>query len=103
MFFLLKGIPPRATFDKEMSDEENKALKLHFDYWRKLAVARINVFFSPVADASGSWGMAIVEVSSEQEAADIRDNDPIILAQIGFRVFIYPLSFPIMRNSAKHN
>ncbi len=95
--FLLKGLPPRTSFDKDMSPGERIAVNLHFGYWRQLADIGITVIFSTVTDISGSWGLAIVEVENEDEANRIRDADPIIQADIGFEISVYPLPFPIMR------
>lgn len=97
--FLLKGLPPRPSFNKDMSDSERNAVNLHFEYWRRLADMGINVVFSPVTDSSGSWGLAVIEVENAEEANNIRNADPIIQARIGFQIFVYPLPFPIMRKS----
>jgi len=41
------------------------------------------LIFAPVADPVRSWGLAIVRAETEAELAELRANDPALLAGIG--------------------
>jgi uncharacterized protein YciI len=81
-FFLYKLIPPRPTFDADMSDGEAAVMGQHVDYWKKLTERGTAVVFGPVGDPAGVWGLAVIEVEDEGEARDLGLNDPAVTSGV---------------------
>lgn len=54
----------------------------HIDYWTMLTDVGTSLLFGPVLDPKGAFGMAIMEVASEEEADEIVQKDPVIAAGI---------------------
>lgn len=54
----------------------------HIDYWTMLTDVGTSLLFGPVLDPKGAFGMAIMEVASEEEADGIVQKDPVIAAGI---------------------
>lgn len=50
----------------------------HIDYWTMLTDTGSSLLFGPVLDPKGAFGMAIIEVSSEEEANELAQKDPVI-------------------------
>ena len=50
----------------------------HIDYWTMLTDAGSSLLFGPVLDPKGAFGMAIIEVSSEEEAHEVAQKNPVI-------------------------
>lgn len=90
-YFLLKLNPPRPTFALDMSPAEQKIMQEHFAYWAGLSSKGIAVVYGPVADPAGGWGVAIVSVNADDEAAVIDANDPAIKSGLGFRYDRFPM------------
>jgi hypothetical protein len=44
-----------------MNDPESAVRREHVGYWQRLLEVGAALVFGPVRDASGSWGLAIVE------------------------------------------
>jgi hypothetical protein len=66
-------------------------MRVHSVYWRgKLAEGKA-ITFGPVADLAGSWGVGLLRVSGAQEAQSLTENDPVLLADEGFRFEIFPM------------
>jgi hypothetical protein len=55
-YFVYKLIPPRPTFDADMSDDEAAIMGEHAGYWQNLIDAGHVVVFGPVSDPSGFGG-----------------------------------------------
>ena len=53
-------------------------MEKHISYWKQLAERRIALFFGPVLDPKGVYGLAIVEVQEETLVNNIAINDPAI-------------------------
>ena len=66
---MFRLIAPRPTFAVDMTDEEREIMGRHAAYWRPYLDSRQMVVFGPVLDASGSWGLGVVEVDDEDEDA----------------------------------
>ena len=47
--------------------------------------------FGPVMDPDGPYGMGIIEGADDSEVRRRTDTDPVIKADIGFRVEIAPM------------
>ena len=80
--YIYKLIPPRPSFNLDMTDEEKKVMGLHIGYFRNLFEEKKVIAYGPVLDPSGVYGMAILEVTSEIEATEIAKNDPSVVEKI---------------------
>jgi uncharacterized protein len=74
-YFVYKLIPPRPTFDEDMS-EAAETMGQHFGYWQGVIDRGQVVVYGPVSDPSGVWGLAVLEVESEDEARALATADP---------------------------
>ena len=90
-YFLLKLIAPRPTFATDMTAEEAQIMANHADYLKKYLDEGIVIVMGPVLDPAGSYGVAIMEVTLEDEIRAIIAKDPTILSGRGFRYEIYPM------------
>jgi uncharacterized protein YciI len=82
MHFFFRLIPPRPTYHLDMSETERTIMLQHIDYWTMLTDEGSSLLFGPVLDPKGAFGMAIIEVSSEEEANQLAQKDPVIAAGI---------------------
>jgi uncharacterized protein len=96
-YFLYKLISPRPTFPQDITQEEQKIMASHVDYWKQLAERRTTLIFGPVLDPKGVYGLAIVEAQEETLVENIGYNDPAIKASMGFRFEIYPFIDAVLR------
>jgi len=90
-YFLLKLIAPRPTFATDMTAEEMQIMQDHATYLKRYMDQGTVIVMGPVQDPKASYGVAILEVSSEDEAKSIIAKDPTILSGRGFRYEIYPM------------
>lgn len=97
-YFHLRLVPPRPTFPHDGSEKEMEAMDRHASYWREKAAERTAIAVGPVFDAEGAWGMAVVEVDNEAAARAVADNDPVILADLGFHFRVSPMPSLILRS-----
>jgi uncharacterized protein YciI len=95
-YFLLKSRAYRQTFHLDMTDEERAIMQQHIAYWKDKTEKGICVVFGPVMEPSGNWGLGIVEVDNEEEAARLIDQDP---AKIGglMAYEIFPMKIGMIR------
>jgi uncharacterized protein YciI len=96
-YFLLKLIAPRPTFPADMTEAEQRVMQEHGAYLKAYVDKGAVIVMGPVLDPKGSWGVAIVEVDSEDEVGAITGKDPTILSGLGFRYEIYPMLRVIVR------
>ncbi|MGO9337676.1 MAG: SRPBCC domain-containing protein [Terracidiphilus sp.] len=90
-YFLFRLIPPRRSFLYDATAEELTLMGVHGVYWRgKLAEGKV-IAIGPVADPSGSWGVGILRTANPQEAQSLTDSDPVMLADKGFRIEVFPM------------
>lgn len=94
-YYLYKLIPPRPTFAADMTETEQAVMAEHVAYWTRQRDRGFAVGFGPVADPAGSWGVAIVEAESEQQAQQLRTHDPAVRA--GMTTQIYPMPNAVVR------
>jgi uncharacterized protein YciI len=80
--WFIRLIPPRPTFDKDMSEAETNQMKLHYVYWKDLFDKGVCVFGGPVLDPKGVYGVLAVRAASEDEAQAIAAGDPSVKAGI---------------------
>ena len=88
VYFVLKLIPPRPTFQKDMTHEERAIMIQHVAYWDVLMEKGFVIAFGPVIDPSGTYGLGIVEVDNEEQVKEFIIHDPA--TQIG-HYEIYPM------------
>jgi uncharacterized protein len=80
--FLYKLIPPRPTFDRDMSEAEAAIMGQHVSFWQEQIERGTAIVFGPVADPAGAWGLAVVDADSEQDVRALGLADPAITAQL---------------------
>ena len=81
--FVFRLISPRPTFAFDMSDDEREIMGQHAAYWQPLIDAGRMVFFGPVLDDAGAWGLGIVEAEDEEEIRAFAAGDPVVTTGIG--------------------
>ena len=96
-YFLLKLIAPRPTFATDMTETEKQVMQEHSAYLQGYVDRGTVIVMGPVLNPEGPWGVAVVEVSSEDEIRSIIEKDPTILSGLGFRYRIYPMLRAIIR------
>ncbi|HEX7324777.1 MAG TPA: YciI family protein [Rhodanobacteraceae bacterium] len=89
--FFCKLIPPRPTFDRDLSGDEAKLMHAHAAYWRGWMGKGKVVAFGPIADPAGAFGVAILEVAGEREVQQLTSDDPVIRSGRGFRWELHPM------------
>ena len=57
----------------------------HIAYWTDRAAEGIAIVFGPVADPSGGWGVAVVDVTDDDHLRTLITNDPAVISNIGMR------------------
>jgi uncharacterized protein YciI len=80
--WFIRLIPPRPTFDKDMTGAEEKLMDQHFLYWKDLFEKGVCVFGGPVLDPKGVYGVLVITAASEDEARAIADDDPSVKAGV---------------------
>jgi uncharacterized protein len=96
-YFFCKLIPPRPTFQQDMTESEKALMLQHVAYWTALAEKGIAVAFGPVADPAGGYGIGIVELDDDADVRDLEKNDPTIESGLGFRYEILPMPRAVVR------
>jgi uncharacterized protein YciI len=80
--FVFRLIAPRPTFALDMTDEEREIMGRHAAYWQPYIDSGQMVVFGPVLDATGSWGLGVVEAADEHEdeLRAFAARDPAVLS-----------------------
>ncbi|MDQ3857717.1 MAG: YciI family protein [Actinomycetota bacterium] len=81
-YFLYKLIPPRPTFDTDMSETEQATMGEHVAYWQGLVDRGTAIVFGPVGDPAGVWGLAVVEAVSTQQVHALGNADPAVTSRV---------------------
>jgi uncharacterized protein len=81
--FVFRLIAPRPTFALDMSDEEREIMARHAAHWQPLLDSGQMVFFGPVLDETGSWGLGVVEAEDEEELRAFAAADPVVTTGTG--------------------
>jgi uncharacterized protein YciI len=81
--FVFRLIAPRPTFALDMTDEERQIMGRHAAHWQPLIDAGRMVVFGPVLDATGSWGLGVVEADDEAEIRAFAAQDPVVTTGTG--------------------
>jgi uncharacterized protein len=94
--FVYKLIPPRPTFDTDMSDTEAAVMGQHIAYWQDLLERGRVIVFGPVSDPAGTWGLGVVEAETEDDARALGAHDPAVTS--GLATFeVYPMPMAVVR------
>ena len=86
--YLLKLLPPRASFISDMTGEELALMQAHMQYWAPHLASGVMIAMGPVADNQGSWGLGIVNSRDNASLKTLTDSDPVIAANKGFSYHI---------------
>ncbi len=78
--FFMRLIPPRPSFPGDMTEEEGRLMQEHATYTRAHFDAGRVLIYGPVLAASGTFGMAVLEVDDDAEAKRIMEDDPSVRA-----------------------
>ena len=97
--FVFRLISPRPTFAFDMSDDEREIMAQHAAHWQPLIDAGRMVFFGPVLDDAGSWGLGVVEDEDEDEIRAFAARDPVVTTGIG-RIELGRMLFGFVRAGA---
>jgi uncharacterized protein YciI len=81
--FVFRLISSRPSFAFDISDDEREIMAQHAAHWQPLIDAGRMVFFGPVLDDGGSWGLGIVEADDEEEIRAFAACDPVVTTGIG--------------------
>lgn len=81
--FVFRVISPRPTFALDLTDEEREIMARHAAYWQPKIDAAEMIVFGPVLDATGSWGLGVVEADDEDALVDFAQNDPVVVTGTG--------------------
>lgn len=85
---------PRENFIETMTDEEAEKMSAHFSYLKQKLSEGELILAGPVT--TGDFGLSVIENESEDEARDIMNNDPAVLAGI-MKPTLYPYRVSLLR------
>ena len=89
--FVFRLLGPRPTFPGDMTPDEADLMGQHSAYWSELTRAGTAVAFGPVLDPAGVYGLGVVRADDEAAARAIAAADPVVRADVGFRIEIAPM------------
>jgi uncharacterized protein YciI len=91
--YVYRLIPPRPTFDQDMTDAEREIMGRHAAYYAELAKTGKVVVYGPVRDGTGAWGLGVFEADSEAEVRGIAEADPAISSGMAtFEIGVMPVT-----------
>ena len=61
-----------------MSDEEREIMARHGAHWQPYVESGQIVIFGPVLDATGSWGLGVIEADDEDQLREFASRDPAV-------------------------
>lgn len=76
--FVFRLIASRPNFALDMTDEERDIMERHAAHWQPFIESGQMVIFGPVLDATGSWGLGVVEADDEDELRAFAAEDPAV-------------------------
>jgi hypothetical protein len=88
--YLYRLIPPRLTFDQDMSAAESTIMEQHFAYWSALTEKNIAIIYGPVLDPAGVYGVAVIDVDDDAQADAVGRDDPAIRSGLS-RFELFPM------------
>jgi uncharacterized protein YciI len=81
--FVLRLKAPRPTFALDMTDDERAIMGRHAAHWQPYIDSGQMVVFGPVLDATGSWGLGVLEADDEDELRSFAAADPVVVTGTG--------------------
>jgi uncharacterized protein len=81
-YFMYKLIPPRPAFHLDMNEVEKAVMNEHISYWNGLFEQNKTLIYGPVLDPNGVFGLAILEVETDEEAQEVISKDPAVTSGI---------------------
>jgi uncharacterized protein YciI len=90
-YVLYKLLPPRPTFPADITPDEARLMQQHAEYWKGLMRQGQVIAFGPVGDPKGPYGISLVRLEDGADPAPLGANDPVVLANAGFRIEAYPM------------
>jgi uncharacterized protein len=76
--FVIRLIAPRPTFALDASEDEREIMRRHAAHWQPWIDSGQMVIFGPVVDASGSWGLGVMEADDEAQLRAFAAEDPVV-------------------------
>jgi uncharacterized protein YciI len=89
--FFCRLIAPRPTFPWDMSDEEKVLMGRHAEYWKDMCDQGVVLVYGRVLDPKGPFGMGVFEGADEADIRRHTDADPVMQANIGFKIELIPM------------
>ena len=89
--FFCKLIAPRPTFPFDMNEGEKALMGEHATYWAGMCKEGAVLVYGPVMDPKGPFGMGVFEGADEADVKRRTDADPVMKANIGFKIEITPM------------
>jgi uncharacterized protein len=74
--FFLKLNSPRPSFQNDMDSGERIVMQQHVEYWKPYVENGVVVVLGPVFDPKGGFGIATVEIDSEEHLHEVIAKDP---------------------------
>ena len=74
--YFMKLNPPRSSFMQDMNDDEKSTMQKHVAYWAPYVEDGTVIVQGPVMDPEGGYGIAVVQVDSEEQVKQLIANDP---------------------------
>jgi uncharacterized protein YciI len=94
--WVFRLIPPRPTFDEDMTDDEGEIMGRHAEYWAAIAERGRIVAYGPVRDGTGAWGLGVIESDDEDEVRAMVFGDPAVTSGMA-RMELGPMLVAIVR------
>ena len=101
-YFLCKLIPPRPTFQQDMSESEMRLMREHVAYWTELCDRGVAIVFGPVADPKGGWGVGVVRVKDPEQLAQLQAKDPTIRSGLGFKYEAFAMPTVVLSSELRN-
>ena len=95
--WVFRLIPPRPTFDQDITAAEREIMDRHATYWAQIAESGRVLVYGPVRDQSGAWGLGVLEGSNEDEVRGLVDGDPAVTSGMA-RMECGPMLASIVRS-----
>jgi uncharacterized protein len=90
MHFFFRLIPPRASFPFDITAEEQRLMDEHSRYFDEQFASGKLLLYGPVLATGGAFGLAVLEVESEDEVRQFGENDPSVKGGLN-RFEFYPM------------
>jgi len=99
-YYLCQLRPPRPSFLRDMTGAERELMLAHQAYMGPHVESGMVIALGPVADPAGGWGLGLMEANSLNEIKAVLAQDPVILADCGFRYETHPIPQMILGRGA---